>query len=89
MALLPIVLPVLLITSATGMASLGLDEAGAWWQEVVFKQCFRAFFDAIENGGSGESLYLSFEEGHHEVTLCDAMLKSNREERWITRYVFG
>jgi len=36
LALLPIVLPVLLITSATGMASLGPDEAGAWWQEVVF-----------------------------------------------------
>lgn len=50
----------------------------------TFKQCFRAFYDAIENGGSGKRLYPSFEEGHHEVALCDAMLKSHREERWIT-----
>ncbi|MEX0600122.1 MAG: Gfo/Idh/MocA family oxidoreductase [Rhodothermales bacterium] len=50
----------------------------------TFKQCFRAFYDAIENGGSGEKLYPSFEEGHHEVALCDAMLESHRQERWVT-----
>ena len=50
----------------------------------TFKQCFRAFYDAIEQGGSGERLYPSFEEGHEEVVLCDAILTSHEEERWIT-----
>lgn len=48
----------------------------------TFKQCFRAFYDAV--GGSDERLYPSFEEGHREVVLCDAMLKSHREERWVS-----
>jgi predicted dehydrogenase len=50
----------------------------------TFKQCFRAFYDAVARGGSGKRLYPSFEEGHKEVALCDAMLKSHKEERWIT-----
>jgi predicted dehydrogenase len=50
----------------------------------TFKQCFRAFYDAVESGGSGTRLYPSFEEGHKEIELCDAMLKSHQEERWIT-----
>lgn len=50
----------------------------------TFKQCFRAFYEAVESGGADKRLYPSFEEGHREVVLCDAMLKSHREERWIT-----
>ncbi len=50
----------------------------------TFKQCFRAFYEAVERGGSGERLYPSFEEGHKEIVLCDAILQSHREARWIT-----
>ena len=51
----------------------------------TFKQCFRAFYDAILGNNSADGrLYPTFEEGHHEVVLCDAMLQSHREQRWVT-----
>ena len=50
----------------------------------TFKHCFRAFYEAVESGGSGERLYPSFEEGHKEIVLCDAILQSHQEARWIT-----
>ena len=53
----------------------------------AFKQCFRAFYDAITSGspgGSGEPRYATFASGHHEVVLCEAILKSHREQKWIT-----
>ena len=50
----------------------------------TFKHCFRAFYEAVEGGGSGERLYPSFEEGHKEIVLCDAILQSHQEARWIT-----
>ena len=50
----------------------------------TFKQCFRAFYDAVAGDGSVERLYPSFEEGHTEIVLCDAILQSHREARWIT-----
>ncbi len=50
----------------------------------TFKQCFRAFYTAIDEGlSSEEALYPTFAEGHREIQLCDAILKSHREERWI------
>jgi predicted dehydrogenase len=49
-----------------------------------FKQCFRAFYEAIEtNAPVGQRLYPTFEDGHREVALCEAILRSHREERWI------
>ena len=50
----------------------------------TFKQCFRAFYDAIDSGASpADALYPTFEEGHREILLCDAILQSHREERWV------
>ncbi len=49
-----------------------------------FKQCFRAFYEAIQHKQSREEVaYPTFEEGHHEVQLCEAILQSHREERWV------
>jgi len=51
----------------------------------TFKQCFRAFYDAIAKGTSPTSApFASFSDGHHEVLLCEAILESAREERWVT-----
>lgn len=50
----------------------------------TFKQCFRAFYDAIASGGSVTPMYPTFEDGHYEIVLCEAMLKSHREQQWIT-----
>ena len=49
----------------------------------TFKQCFRSFYDAILGKESSENLYPNFEDGHKEVLICEAILKSHREEKWI------
>jgi len=50
----------------------------------AFKQCFRAFYDAVCGAGpSGGALYPTFADGHREVVLCEAILRSHREQRWV------
>jgi len=50
----------------------------------TFKQCFRSFYDAISAGtATASALYPTFEQGHKEVLLCEAILKSHQEERWV------
>lgn len=49
-----------------------------------FKQCFRAFYRSIAEGevSSGPS-YPTFLDGHREVALCEAILESHRQGRWV------
>lgn len=47
-----------------------------------FKQLYRAIYDAI-GGAKGELLYPTFTDGHREVLVCEAILKSHREQRWV------
>lgn len=50
----------------------------------TFKQCFRAYYDRILSGDfAAEPLHPTFESGHHEVLLCEAILTSHRERRWV------
>lgn len=50
----------------------------------TFKQCFRAFYNAIAEGdAAGTPQYPTFEEGHREIVLCDAILQSHREQQWV------
>ena len=49
----------------------------------TFKQCFRAFYDAILSGDPGEPAYPTFADGHREVVLCDAILQSHRTQAWV------
>jgi predicted dehydrogenase len=50
----------------------------------TLKQLFRTVYDAIESGGHAESpTYPTFEDGHREVLLCEAILKSHQERRWV------
>lgn len=50
----------------------------------TFKQCFRSFYDAIAAGKSSQdALYPTFQDGHQEVRLCNAILLSHQEERWV------
>lgn len=49
----------------------------------AFKQCFRAFYNYIAAGDySAVPQFPTFAEGHREVALCEAILKSHREQRW-------
>ncbi len=49
----------------------------------TFKQLYRAIYADIENGKSAEPLYATFADGHREVKICEAILASHRERRWI------
>jgi predicted dehydrogenase len=49
-----------------------------------FKQLFRDFYGYIAHGQFGEPpSYPTFADGHREILLCDAILQSHREQRWI------
>ena len=49
----------------------------------TFKQCFKAFYDEILGTHVKEKLYPTFEDGHKEVKICEAILQSHKEEKWI------
>lgn len=50
----------------------------------AFKQCFRAFYQYIAAGDfKAKPMFPTFEEGHREVQLCETILKSHQEQRWI------
>ncbi len=50
----------------------------------TFKQLFRAFYSWIEEGNpDAPPSFPTFAEGHREVVLCEAILRSHREERWV------
>jgi predicted dehydrogenase len=50
----------------------------------TFKQLYRAIYDYIQAGDFNQPKpFPTFEEGHQEVVLCDAILASHRERRWV------
>lgn len=50
----------------------------------TFKQLYRAVYGYLKAGDfSRPKPFPTFEDGHYEVVLCDAILQSHRERRWI------
>ncbi len=50
-----------------------------------FKMCFKAFYDYIAAGDfEAPPFFPTFAEGHHEIVLCEAILQSHAEQRWVT-----
>lgn len=50
----------------------------------TFKQLFRTFYDHIAAGSVARPApFPTFADGHQEVLLCEAVLRSHRERRWI------
>jgi predicted dehydrogenase len=51
----------------------------------TFKQLFRAVYDYIESGNrTAPRPFPTFADGHREVVLCEAILQSHREQRWVS-----
>ena len=48
----------------------------------TFKMLFRNIYNAIA-GGAGEPLFATAEDGHREVALCEAVMKSHRSKSWM------
>jgi predicted dehydrogenase len=46
-----------------------------------FKMLFRSVYTHIANGGKSERLFAGAEDGHQEVAVCEAILRSNKEKR--------
>ena len=50
----------------------------------AFKQCFRSFYNYIAaDDYAAQPLFPTFAQGHREVVLCDAILKSHRQQAWV------
>jgi predicted dehydrogenase len=50
----------------------------------TFKQCFKAFYSYIAAGDfSAPPTFPTFADGHREIALCDAILQSHRQNKWI------
>ncbi len=50
----------------------------------TFKQLFRAVYDYIDRGDwQAPRPFPTFADGHGEVVLCEAILRSQRERRWV------
>jgi predicted dehydrogenase len=74
--------PALLSEPARAVASYpgGHNEGFA----DTFKQLYRAVYADVRAGGpSAPAPYPTFEDGHREVVLCEAILRSHREGRWV------
>ena len=49
-----------------------------------FKQSFRAFYGYIERGDfEATPPFPTFADGHREIALCAAILRSHEEGRWV------
>jgi predicted dehydrogenase len=51
----------------------------------TFKQLFRSFYSYIEAGDFRTTpSFPTFADGHREILLCEAVLRSHRERRWVS-----
>jgi predicted dehydrogenase len=50
----------------------------------TFKQNFRAFYGYIAAGDFGaKPTFATFADGHREILMCEAILQSHRQMRWV------
>ena len=50
----------------------------------TFKQLFRSFYGYIQAGDfSVPAPFPTFADGHHEILLCEAVLRSHKNRRWV------
>jgi predicted dehydrogenase len=48
------------------------------------KMHYRAVYEHIASGRKTHALFATAEDGHHEVQLCEAILQSSKQGRWIS-----
>jgi hypothetical protein len=50
----------------------------------TFLALFTSIYGDITAGNRpAEPHWATFEDGHHEMLICDAVIASNRERRWV------
>lgn len=73
-------------TPAFGSGAAGLTDYPPGHVEGfpdTFKMLFRNVYTAIAGGGAGGALFATPEDGHREVAVCEAVLRSNRRKSWV------
>ena len=45
---------------------------------------YRAVYEHIASGRKTPLFVASAEDGHHEVKLCEAILRSHEKQAWVT-----
>jgi predicted dehydrogenase len=72
------------LMSETGRAYASQPGGHAEGFPDTFKQLYRAVYGVIASGEFARPKpYPTFEDGHHEVVLCERILQSQREGRWV------
>ena len=49
----------------------------------TFKMHFRAVYNAVLDGDKRERLFATAADGHREIVVCEAILKSNKQKKWV------
>lgn len=50
----------------------------------TFRQLFESFYGCLENDTPGDRIpFPTFADGHQEILLCEAILRSHRERCWV------
>jgi len=58
-------------------------QAASTHESPTTKQLFRSFYAYIDAGDfKAPAPFPTFADGHREVLLCEAVLRSARERRW-------
>ncbi len=74
--------------SLLGQSARGVTSYPAGHNEGfpdTFKQLFRAFYGYIANSDfTAARPFPTFVDGHREILLCEAVLRSHREQRWVS-----
>ena len=72
------------LMNAMGAAATSLPGGHAEGFADTFHALFRQVYRDVAAGGvSPLSSYAGFDDGHHEMLFCDAVLQSAREGRWV------
>jgi predicted dehydrogenase len=73
------------LLSAPARAAVGVPGGHAEGYPDTFKQHFRAFYGYVGKGDfSAAPPFATFQDGHREVVLCEAVLESQQKGGWVT-----
>ena len=72
------------LLSGPARAAIGVPGGHAEGYADTFKQHFRAFYGYVAQGDfSRPAPFATFQDGHREVVLCEAVLESQRTGGWV------
>jgi predicted dehydrogenase len=73
------------LMNSTGIASATLPPGHVEGFADSFFAFFRAVYGDIAKGArSADATWATFRDGHDEMLFCDAVLRSAKEDRWVT-----